>query len=340
MNVIQDKNWKDLSWVLFGVSVSIPSFFLGDKFLKSGSLLEVSLSLITAAIAWSFLAILSGGWERRFKATTYELIKLNFPNLFGKITNSLLVLMTCLWFAINIEIFISLIEKDLLSTSLMKNLIIISSGTFMTVSSYLGLNGLKRLSQLFLPIFLLIFISVTWKSELPDLELDLYRFNWHKFYGLLFTSLPILIIGAFMFPDLARFAKKPSDLVIASVLGFGIMAPAFLIFCSYLSPLWQEAGVLAFLNQSVEMYLLVFFLFLATWTTNDNNLYSSSLALSEVFNIKRKPAALLMGVLGTCLALIGITENLTKLFSLMTFFTLITFSYLVITIQFSNKFKK
>jgi cytosine permease len=123
------------------------------------------------------------------------------------------------------------------------------------------------------------------------------------------TVIGSLIVGVVLMPDLSRYARSVKDCVSASVLGNGVgncfsmlmgVAPA--IVTGLLDPM---AYMIALGLVGSAFVILVF----ATWTTNSVNLYSTTLAVAIIKpKIPEWKLTVACGVIGTALAMIGITD--------------------------------
>lgn len=58
-------------------------------------------------------------------------------------------------------------------------------------------------------------------------------------------------------------------------------------------------------------------LILAQWTTNDNNLYTSSLGLSNIIPVNRSYISIAIGILGSVIGAFGIADHFTEFLSLL-----------------------
>ncbi|MFA9430746.1 cytosine permease [Egicoccus sp. AB-alg2] len=99
------------------------------------------------------------------------------------------------------------------------------------------------------------------------------------------------ITGAALTSDIARYAKRGRDVVLATFCGY-VLGAGFFEFVAMISS--NEAGTPDFVAAMSALGLLlpaVVVLVLALWTTTDNNLYSASLAFTHASELLGKTVA-------------------------------------------------
>lgn len=131
-------------------------------------------------------------------------------------------------------------------------------------------------------------------------------------------------LGAAIMSDVSRYAK-PSFVKIVVIFGLGLflghwLLPIVAIFFALHLGTWDFAVITAHLAALTVGSVVVSstIVSLAQWSTNDNNLYSASLALNNVLQIKAKwKVALVMGVCATLLGAIGTVNYFTEYMTLL-----------------------
>src|SRR5690606_16011268 len=91
------------------------------------------------------------------------------------------------------------------------------------------------------------------------------------------------MVGAVISPDIARYARRPLDAVLAAILGFQVGFVIVVFIGSILAQATGQADLVQIMLALGWGVLAFLVLILAQWTTNDNNLYSAALAFSVVF---------------------------------------------------------
>lgn len=123
----------------------------------------------------------------------------------------------------------------------------------------------------------------------------------------------VMVVGSFAAgasaqADITRYSKDAKAAWIATIFGY-IIANTFIIIAGYLTTLTTGIGDLpkAMLGLGLGFPALLI-LILAQWTTNDNNLYTSSLGLANIFNVEKSKITLTIGIVGSILGGLGIAN--------------------------------
>ncbi|RLD40502.1 MAG: hypothetical protein DRI88_13515 [Bacteroidetes bacterium] len=121
-------------------------------------------------------------------------------------------------------------------------------------------------------------------------------------------------VGAVIQPDITRYSKSYGHASIAMVFGMMVGFPLVLVMAAFLSPAAGSSDfttVMLKYNIGVWRAFAIIVIVFATWTTNDNNLYSASLAINAIFpKLKKWQLTVIGGALGTILALFGILSHI------------------------------
>jgi cytosine permease len=186
-------------------------------------------------------------------------------------------------------------------------------GLLMTTTAMLGYKGLSWLSYLTVPGWILLAVVGIWAAV-----------DQSSGFGALFTTQPTApkslvlgitttvgtyIAGAIVTADVARFAKKPKDGAVSWVVQVLTLFPLLVIGGGVLVLLtgsFNIAAAMAAAGMGVGVFLLAI---LGQWTTNDNNVYSGALAVSNIVKWKKAYITFGLGVVGTAYAAyIGFTS--------------------------------
>ncbi len=127
------------------------------------------------------------------------------------------------------------------------------------------------------------------------------------------------IVGTVMFPDLARFARRPVTAAIAAGVGYGLagfvilVSGAVIVYAAKAPP-----GDLPAAMQAVGMGTPAFIvMIIAQWTTNKGNLYSGVLSLIAATGLQQRRATLGLGLLGLAVALTGFQNQFVPLLTFL-----------------------
>lgn len=313
--------WLHLGLVIWGINICLPAFFLGSLLAQKANTLNAILSLFFGTLILTVLASGTGYLGTK----TRRSLALSIQTSFGKKGQWLLALIIALtsigWFAIQLEIFSlgfhkviqTIFEKtDLLSQTHW----IIIGGSLMSTTAIFGMKALDKLSIIAIP--LLIIVMLTPFVLLQD-QMTFSNFS-HKtpheisLGTLITTIIGAMSVGTILLPDVTRYAKSTTHSLGGVFFGMMIGFPLPLL-ATYLLlvGLGQSNLLTAWLMFPSAIWggIVLLAVILATWTTNDNNLYSASLALNSIFpGTKKWKLTILCGFLGSIIAYLGILQHL------------------------------
>lgn len=194
-------------------------------------------------------------------------------------------------------------------------------GMLMLLTAYFGYKGLDALSKIAVP---LIVITATVGVFIATKSAG----GWSSMISIIpegsttISAGIVMVVGSFAAgasaqADITRYSKDAKTAWIATIFGY-IVANTFIIIAGYLSTLATGIGDLpkAMLQLGLGFPALLV-LILAQWTTNDNNLYTSSLGLSNIFKIKKSKITLIIGIIGSLLGGLGVANYFTGWLSIL-----------------------
>jgi NCS1 family nucleobase:cation symporter-1 len=231
---------------------------------------------------------------------------LGYPVGTGLCSVALLISLTG-WFAVNAELGGMAVDK--VTNSLFgfssPRIMILILGVANVIVSIIGIESIKWLSRLSVPLLLMImaWLTATILAQYPLVDLITYEATG----GISVTTAIDWTIGS-------RW-----DNWIGVMLGV-VPSSAFLMGLGALTSLatgdWNPVnGIEALGLGAPALFVIVF----STWTTNDLNLYSGGLALTNIVPaLSRWQNTLILGIAGTILAMMRITEHFTMFLELLT----------------------
>jgi cytosine permease len=314
--------WLYLTNVENAVTVCVPVFLLGASL---GSSLPLSSLLAVLGLSGALLALLSG-WTSyigtKTRLSTSLLAKRSFGEQGVKIVWLILAISLFGWFGVQTEIFakvfLVLAGKLLPQISFNPTLVTIAAGLLMSTTAVLGIKGVGKLAQLSVPLLLGVMAYALYMALSTHSLSALSPTNPEGSLG--FGPTVAAVIGAYavgvvVMPDIKRFAKNTKHSVASGVLALGIAYPALLLCTALTTALYQQPDYMEILvGLGLGSFSLVILL-LATWTTNDLNLYSASLSLAPMMpRFSRPVLTAFSGLVGTALATLGLFEKMMPLF--------------------------
>ncbi len=319
------KGWADLFVIYAGLNIAMAALLVGGLLVPALSWMEVLFVLIIGQVIVGLLMVLMGymGIDHGLPAAVMSRFFLGYPLGTGLCSVALLLSLTG-WFAVNAEIGGLAVDKatNTLFGFSSPRLIILILGVGNVIVSIIGIESIKWLSRLSVPLLLVIMVwlAATILSEYPLVSLTTYEAT-----GALSVTTAIdwtiggLIVGVFIASDISRHVRSRRDNWIGVMLGI-VPASAFLMGLGALTSLatgdWNPVnGIEALGLGAPALFVIVF----STWTTNDLNLYSGGLALTNIVPLlSRWQNTLILGAVGTSLAMMRITEHFTTFLEWLT----------------------
>ncbi|MCD7845202.1 MAG: cytosine permease [Oscillospiraceae bacterium] len=314
-----------LAMVLIGSIICLSSIYTGASFAGELTLRQVVIACLVGNVILSVL----GGAMSYIGTRTGVGIAMLMRQCFGVLGNYIIAILTAVvelgWFGWQCGFFGDTIHAMFPGAGFITDPTVaaIWGGLLMMTTAYIGYKGLELLSNIAAPLILITCIAgcvigvvkVGGMEAFSELSLEVSG-------GMTVATGIVSVIGAYVMgtvlqPDLTRYGKKESHSVIGAVFGF-IVANSFVILAGYfICVACNTSDVSAALMQILGAWALVMLIF-AQWTTNDNNLYFSSLAATVAFpRFKKKHIVLVFGIVATIAGAVGIVDSFTTWLSLL-----------------------
>jgi cytosine permease len=289
--------------------------------LFTGASIAVGLNLrqaILAGIIGNLILTVYGGAVGMAGAkeglSTSLLARHGFGREGSKIVSMVLALTMLGWFSVQVGFF-----GDTISAMFPNGGFIVSKhvaafwgGILMLLTAYFGFRGISVLSKIAVPAIAVL-------SLVGIISAINYSGGWDSLMAIKpaqemsLGSGIVLVVGSFAAgasaqADITRFAKSPRISWIATIIGY-MIANLYIILAGYLTSLATGMGDLpsAMLQLGLGIPAMIV-LITAQWTTNDNNLYTSSLGLANIINVDRSRIVLVSGVLATLVGVAGLSN--------------------------------
>ena len=272
-----------LATILAGITISLSVFLVTGLSNRQYGLPITIAACAAAAICWFGIACFTGYLGATRRLTTAQLTK----QLLGREIGWILNLASCLsllgWFSINNWALAKACFEatELAGWRLPFPLVCLACGLLTFSTAYLGFRGLQSLSIVVIPLLSVIFIHLAiFRWPLARQSFAFESIEWRHFPDAFTMMFGSFILGAVVFPDIARFQRQVSDVWKTALLGFAIVVPGISCLAAIAvvgydadTTLSQMVGAAGLSGFGLPVVVL------AIWTTNDNNLYSGSLAL-------------------------------------------------------------
>lgn len=315
---------------IFNVAIVAAGYCIAMSGLFTGAAMSAGLdlknALIAAIIGNTILSIFGGaigaaGAKEGLSASRLAIFSFGRDGF--KIVSVVLALTMGGWFAVQSGLFGETINAMFPNAGFITNPYFAAfwGGLLMLVSAYFGYKGLASLSIIAVPLIVVTATYGTYKAIT-------LTGGWNEAMAIIphgsttISAGIVMVVGSFAAgaasqADITRYSKDTKAAWIATIFGY-LIANSFIITAGYLTALTTGVGDLP--NAMLQLGLgfgALLVLILAQWTTNDNNLYTSSLSLSNIFNIKKSKLVLIIGVLGAICGGLGISEYFASWLSIL-----------------------
>jgi cytosine permease len=315
------RSWFFLAAIQIGVTICVPLFALGGQLGQHSRFVDLVPAVVTGALIACFFATLTGIVGVRARVPTAVLMRRVFGEAGGRAVAGILILTLFGWFGVQTEMLVDSI-RTLLGSSLGERLprlpLTIACGAIMSSTAIIGFRALGKIAYVAVPLLLAViavptYIAISTHDVRPLLEAPAAGGSYS--FGLIVS----IISGGHMVavtiaPDITRFLRSPRDVVIGMAVSLGLALPVLLLLAALLAVIYANASLIAVLVAAGVGAPALLVIVLATWTSNDKNLYESALSLATLFpRGERWQLTALAGAVGTCLAAAGIFEHFVEL---------------------------
>jgi cytosine permease len=188
-------------------------------------------------------------------------------------------------------------------------------GLIMLLTAVYGINAINKLNVFAVPALFIITIAGSIMAMRQFGTDGLFNPVTNPTMSLIdgvVLTVSFMTAGALGAPDFTRYQKTRRDTILSSSLGVMPAGLIMLVMGAIMSKVAQQYDVsLVFVDIGIPV-LGVLTLIFATWTTNTSNAYCAGLSAVLLFNLtdnKRAIATMLLGVIGTIAAMMGIADH-------------------------------
>lgn len=305
------RTFLNMLMVFLGVLAVWAAVFGGASMATILDAKGILLASILGSVALGVIAFFTGLIGSYNGVSTYVILRHSMGR-FGSIAAGIVIsgISSALWFAFETWLF-GVIMQGVFPDNFLTRVDVAAfwGGLLMMTTALIGYRGLAALSYLVVPAWFAIIpmalaasiaLKGGWSALLaakPEQPAGLAA-------GITFV-IGLYIVGATIAPDVTRFSRRPLDGPLAWFIHVVIFMPVILIaggWLQLLSPGSNLAAEMVAMGMGLAVLLTGI---LGQWTTNDNNLYSASLAwVNAVPKVKRWVWVLILGLSGTIVAVL------------------------------------
>nr|ABQ75787.1 cytosine permease/transport [uncultured haloarchaeon] len=297
--------------------LSAPDIILAATTVALVSSFEVYVAgLFFGLLLVSTVATIMGIVGQRTGLSTYMLYRRFFGYYGAKLPVSILLITRIGWNAVETIVAAKAILLVFDFIGIEANILATILAVALAFTAFFGYDGLDFISKFTIPALVLTFGAAGYAIVTNGGIAEIMAFTPSSSEQMPFTAIVSLVFaiwvsGTSLSADIVRYAKSDRDVVIAnygsivpSQLFMFILAGAVGLVTGYSNPALGIAELLGVVG--------AFALFLAAWTTVDNQYYSAGLAASELTN--RHKAPLLVGIVAVTatLSFADLTQVITE----------------------------
>lgn len=309
--------------VAAGFCIAMSGLFTGASLAAGLNLQQALISAFIGNVILSFYGGAIGAAGAKEGLSSSRLAIYSFGQNGFKVVSLVLALTMGGWFAVQCGFFGNTIHAMFPRAGFITNpqFAGLWGGLLMLITAYFGYKGLSTLSTIAVPLITIVAtVGVVFAVKGAG--------GWAETMAIVpvgSTSIGagvVMVVGSFAAgaaaqADITRYSKDSKAAWAATIFGY-IVANTFIVIAGYLTTLTTGIGDLpkAMLALGLGFPVLII-LILAQWTTNDNNLYTSSLGMANIFNIKKTKLVLIIGITGSILGGLGIADYFVDWLSLL-----------------------
>lgn len=303
-----------VAMVAAGFCISMSGLFTGAAMATGLNFREALIAAIIGNVILSFYGGAVGIAGTKEGLSASRLAIYSFGNQGFKLVSLVLALTMAGWFSVQAGLFGNTINAMFPNAGFITNPSFAGfwGGILMLLTAYVGFKGLSILSNIAVPAIaiaatagVIAAISTVggWSEAITIQPAE----QWGVAAGI------VMVVGSFAAgasaqADISRYSRDSKSSIVATLFGY-MIANTFIIMAGYLTTL--STGIADLPKSMLQLGLgipALLVLVLAQWTTNDNNLYTASLGLSNILPLKRNTIVLGIGILGSIVGGLGIAN--------------------------------
>ena len=300
-----------LASVMIGCTICVPIFVMGASMAHTLPFHDFVPAVLLGGLLVAAIAAATGVVGQRTGLPTAMLAKIAFGSRGYILANAAMAVNAIGWFGIQTTVFsnafVELVHQ-LSGISLPVMPVMVMAGLIMSSTAIIGFRGLGKLSYIAVPLLLVMLMLPLWIAYTNG---SLATVADKVVTG---TTSFGLIIGAYSFaatmPDVTRFMRTGKATVAGIGANFILAYPLLLILTGTVALAAGQSDYIQIMMGLGYGVLAVAVLFLATWTTNDTNVYAGSLSVNLFLpQFHRWQIATGVGVVGTIFSVLGIFDH-------------------------------
>lgn len=313
----EQKGFWSIAFVAAGFCICMSGLYTGSAIAFGMSFSDAVIAVLTGNIILSVYGGLVGAAGAKEGVASAMLARHSFGREGSKVIGILLAVVMAGWYAVQVGFFGSTMSALFPEAGFITSKYVAAAwgGILMMLTAYFGYKGLNILSYIAVPLIAILSVVGVYMAIHG-------AGGWSVVQNLVPTepmtigAAVVTIVGSFAGgaaaqSDITRYAKDTKTAWGGTIFGY-LIANTFVIMAGYLitAATGEEDLPVAFLAMGLGVAALLI-LILAQWTTNDNNLYTASLGLSNCLPFPKKRIVVVTGLLATATGTLGLADYFT-----------------------------
>lgn len=321
------RNWVDqgIVWMGAGLGILATGGLLADGLSFWDTVLASVLGAIVIFIIAGFVGLVS---VRLHLSASYT-ARFSFGRDGSRIFGAILCFSNFGWFAFQADLFgntVTSILREGWNLETPTVVFTILGGLAMATTAIFGFKAIEKFSKLSFPILLLLCVVAIWRtfSQVPAADI----IGSGPVGAPITLPMGVAIVvssyasGIAVIGDVSRFSRSKKDCLLGLSLGYVWGFIPILLCGSFFTYAFHNWNIVEVMIESLDMGILgAVGLIICQWTTNDNNLYTSVLGVTNtldgIVKIPRIRLSLIIGVISTAVAAIGMYKYFENFLSIL-----------------------
>lgn len=303
--------WR-VAMVIVGFAITLPLMLTGSRMGLALGMDNALRAFFAGGLILTAAGSLTAMVAADARLSTYKILEFSFGRIGAKLVSALLALTLFGWYGVTAALFGDALRAavlDIHGVHLDAVAGIVVGSVLMIAVTVFGFHALDRLSLIAVPLlvaFLLLLVVRSVGAIDGTTGPDPGDFDLGVSISMVVGT---YIVGVVLVPDLCRYARSVRQGVLAIVAALGVGLPFVLGASAVPSVAANDDDLVAIMVKLGLGVPALFVIVFATWTSNANNLYSTSLGLATVIDrVAKWKITIAAGVVGTLVAIAGITD--------------------------------
>ena len=207
------------------------------------------------------------------------------------------------WYAIESSIFGNFIADTFHLTDIARRAVMAAAAIFFSISAYIGVRFIGRVSYILIPAVLFISAFALLSVPAGRLQFGFGPSVTNVSVGIGIVMSTWIFSALLVVPDLTRFVRRPAIGALIGATGVMVGNTLALSIGAFAAAYTKQSDPSLILVGLGFTPLALILTFASVWSTNDNNMYSSSLSVAKVLGVSRRAVVLGLAAVGAAIAL-------------------------------------